>query len=40
MDIYDQLVDKNGERIKKFVFDDVHFNRKIMPFVLTSLNNK
>lgn len=36
--IYDNLIHKNGERIRKFVFDDVHFNRKIMPFVLSSLN--
>ncbi len=38
--VYEQLIDKKGKRIKKFMFDDVHFNRKIMPFVLKSLNNK
>ncbi len=35
--IYDKLIDKNGERLRKFVFDDVHFNRKIMPYVIESL---
>lgn len=38
--IYDKLIDKDGNRIKKYVFDEVHFNRKIMPFVIDSLDNK
>ena len=37
--IYDHLVDGKGKRIKKFVFDDVHFNRRIMPFVVKVLDN-
>jgi hypothetical protein len=37
--IYNNLIDKKGSRIKKFVFDDVHFNRKIMPFVVNFLKN-
>ena len=39
INVYDQLVDSKGRRIKKFVFDDVHFNRKIMPFVVKVLKN-
>lgn len=36
--IYDNLINNKGERIRKFVFDDVHFNRKIMPFVVSALD--
>jgi len=36
--IYDKLIDKNGKRQMKYIFDDVHFNRKIIPYVLDSIN--
>lgn len=37
--VYEKLIDNKGDRIKKFMFDDVHFNRKIMPFVVNALEN-
>jgi hypothetical protein len=38
IDIYNCLINKKGQRIKDYVFDDVHFNRKMMKFVLAQLN--
>lgn len=38
IDIYNKLVDKNRMRKKKYAFDDVHFNKKIMPYVLDYIN--
>ncbi len=41
IDIYNKLIDQNGRRRKDYIFDDVHFNRKIMSYILdyiTKLN--
>jgi hypothetical protein len=38
IDIYDKLINKNGDRKKEYIFDSVHFNRKIMQFVIKELN--
>lgn len=38
IDIYSKLIDRNGKRKKEYIFDDVHFNRKIIPYVLNSIN--
>lgn len=35
--IFDKLIDKREERIKKFVHDEIHFNKKILPFILWEL---
>ncbi len=35
--IFDKLVDKYGNRKKEYIFDDVHFNRKIIPYVLKEI---
>lgn len=34
IDIYDKLIDEEGKRKKEYVFDDVHFNRKITKFII------
>lgn len=38
--IYNKLIDKKGDRKKEYVYDDVHFNRKIMPLVIDSISKK
>lgn len=38
INIYSKLIDKNGKRKKEYIFDDVHFNKKIMPHVLSYIN--
>lgn len=38
INIYNKLIEKNGRRKKEYVFDDVHFNRKIMSYVLDCIN--
>lgn len=35
--IYDKLVDKYGNRKKEYIFDDVHFNRKIISYILDKI---
>lgn len=35
--IFDKLIDKYGNRKKEYVFDDVHFNRKIIPYILKQI---
>jgi hypothetical protein len=37
IDIYDKLIDEKGNRKREYVFDDVHFNRKIMKFIAEEL---
>jgi len=37
IDIYNMLIDSKGRRKKEYVFDDVHFNRKIIKFVLEEI---
>jgi lysophospholipase L1-like esterase len=37
LDVYNRLIDKKGNRKKEYVFDFVHFNRKIMKLVLEEL---
>lgn len=36
--IYDSLVNKGGYRRKEYIHDKVHFNRKIIPFIISELN--
>lgn len=36
--IYDKLINKKGERKKEYAFDDVHYNRKIIPYMLDYIN--
>jgi len=36
--IYDNLIDENKNRKKEYIFDDVHFNRKIMPLVINAIS--
>jgi lysophospholipase L1-like esterase len=36
--IYNNLIDENKNRKKEYIFDDVHFNRKTMPFVINAIN--
>jgi len=31
--VFKQLVDKNGDRLRDYVFDDIHFNKKVIPFI-------
>lgn len=38
IDVYSKLIDKNGNRKREYVFDDIHYNRKIMQFVIKELN--
>jgi lysophospholipase L1-like esterase len=35
--IYNKLINASGHRKKEYVFDDVHFNRKIIKFVVEEL---
>jgi lysophospholipase L1-like esterase len=37
IDINNKLIDSTGRRKKEYIFDDVHFNRKIMKFVSEEL---
>jgi hypothetical protein len=37
IDIYNYLIDGKGERIKEYVFDKVHYNKKIVKFILKTL---
>lgn len=37
INIYNRLINRKGERKKKYVFDDVHFNKKIIPYILESI---
>lgn len=38
IDIYSKLIDINGNRKKEYIFDDVHFNRKIIPYITNYIN--
>jgi hypothetical protein len=40
IDIFHELINYNGERKKEYVFDEVHYNRKIMKYILSSLKDK
>lgn len=40
VNIYNNLIDKKGRRKSKFIFDKVHYNKKIIPFILDALNTK
>ena len=35
--IYDNLIDKAKNRKKEYIYDEVHFNRKIVPFVIKEI---
>ncbi len=35
--IFDYLVDKYGNRKKEYIFDNVHYNRKIVPYILNQI---
>jgi len=35
--VYEGLIDIKGDRKKEFIFDNAHYNRKIMPFVVEQL---
>ncbi len=37
IEIYDKLIDKSGQRKKEYVFDEVHYNRKITRFIIDEL---
>jgi hypothetical protein len=37
IEIYNKLIDAKGQRKREYVFDDVHYNRKIMKFVIKEL---
>ncbi len=38
--VFTELLDENENRIKEYVFDPVHYNKKILPFIIQSLINK
>lgn len=35
--VYDLLIDKYGKRKKEFIFDKVHYNKKIIPYIINQL---
>lgn len=37
INIYDNLINNKKNRKKEYVYDEVHFNRKIIPFVINEL---
>lgn len=37
IDTYNKLIDARGQRKREYVFDDVHYNRKMMKFVIEEL---
>lgn len=40
LEVFDELLDKKGERIKEYVFDSVHYNKKILPFIIRELKRR
>lgn len=38
--VFDKLVDSKDERKKEFIFDEVHFNSKIIPFIINEMKDK
>lgn len=38
--VFNQLVDASHKRIRRYVYDDIHFNRKIIPFITTEIFKK
>ena len=38
INIYNKLIDESGERKRKYIFDDVHFNKKIIPHIFENIN--
>jgi hypothetical protein len=37
IDICNKLIDAKGQRKREYVFDDVHYNRKVIKFVMEEL---
>jgi len=37
IDVWNRLVTSDGRRIKKYTFDEIHFNNNILPFILWEL---
>lgn len=38
--VFDELIDQHGERIQKYVFDDVHYNRQAIQFIRNEIFRK
>lgn len=38
--VFDELIDKKEKRIKEYIFDPVHYNKRIVPFVIQKLRYK
>lgn len=40
INVFDDLIDKRGKRLKKYVFDEIHFNNKIVPYIIWELKKE
>jgi hypothetical protein len=40
INVFDSLVTKNDERVPEYIFDDVHYNSKIIPIILQNFHMK
>jgi len=38
--VFNELIDKEGKRIRKYVFDDIHFNKQIISFIIDKIFEK
>jgi lysophospholipase L1-like esterase len=37
---YHELINKNKDRLAELIFDDIHFNNKIIPFIIKDIQEK
>lgn len=38
INVFDQLLDENDKRVKAYTFDAIHYNKKILPFIVNEIN--
>lgn len=37
LSVFNELLDNSNKRLKKYIFDSVHYNKKIVPFIIKEL---